>query len=163
MLRTIMTNLVLLFVFVSVMPAQKRSGKLTCQAPNPSYVVHVPDGTDHVMSVDQLSCTWVEPMQFFGIRNIDGVGTGCDDVSDGKIHTHGYFVDTLENGDRIYWEVRGEGTLKPDGNLQRHELHVFVTGGTGRFSEATGRGKCVGSGNADSTTSWDCEITLAAQ
>jgi hypothetical protein len=163
MLRTLISALALLLVFSSVMSAQKSWGKLKCQAPNPIYVVHVPDGPDHVMSVDQLKCTWIKPMEFFAIRNIDGVGTGCDDVNGRSIHTHGYFVDALENGDKVYWEVRGDGTLKPDGNLERHELHISVTGGTGRFSKATGQGTCVGSGNADSTSNWDCEIGIAAK
>jgi hypothetical protein len=154
------SGLVLLFATAAV--AQRSSGTLHCQAANPIYVIHVPDGPNHVISVDQLKCTWIKRMNFLGLRNTEGVGTGCDDVNGRTIHTHGYFVDTMENGDRVYWKVEGGGTLKEDSNLERSELKIAVTGGTGRFSKARGDGTCIGKGNADGSSIWECEVGIEA-
>jgi hypothetical protein len=162
MVRMMIAASGLVLVFATATVAQKSSGTLKCQAPNPIYVIHVPDGPYHVMSVDQLKCTWIKPMNVLGLRNTDGVGTGCDDVNGRTIHTHGYFVDALENGDRVYWKVEGVGTLKEDSNLERNELKITVMGGTGRFSNARGDGTCVGKGNADSSSIWECDVAFKA-
>jgi hypothetical protein len=161
MIRLLAASLLLL-TFAPAAVAQKSSGTFTCQAPNPIYIIHVPDGPDHVMSVDQLKCTWIKPMELLGVFDTDGVGTGCDDVKGRTIRTNGYFVDTFKNGDRVYWEVRGGGTLKPDLNVERNELHVSVIGGTGNFSQARGQGTCLGSANADGSSNWNCQIAITA-
>ncbi len=60
----------------------------------------------------------------------------------------GQLVMVAANGDELYWSYEGTGSL-PDENGESLLTGTFViTGGTGRFSDATGGGTFHGSGNA---------------
>jgi hypothetical protein len=146
--------------FVTVTVAEKSSGTLKCEAPNPFYVIHVPDSPHHAMSVDQMKCRWIQPVRISGVTAIGGVASGSDEVHERQIETHGYYVDTLANGDKLYWRVQGGGTLREDLNVERNELSLTLVGGTGKFKSAKGHGRCIDMATADGSSVLKCDLAI---
>ena len=60
----------------------------------------------------------------------------------------GQSVMVAANGDELYWAYEGTGSLPDEHGNSVLSGTFVITGGTGRFSDATGGGTFQGSGNA---------------
>ena len=60
-------------------------------------------------------------------------------VNRGDLTARGYYEFTAANGDKVYAEFTGQGTLTDVPGVVYIEETATITGGTGRFAGATGR------------------------
>ena len=92
------------------------------------------------------------------------VSTNFTDVQGNKSSFHGYYVDTMENGDKGEYSFRGTATMK-DGAIQTAQDAWTLVRGTGKLKGAKGKGTYKGTGAADGSITWDCkgEYTLASK
>jgi hypothetical protein len=72
----------------------------------------------------------------------------------------GTYVDTLANGEKVYYSYEATSVLK-DGALSMENKWKIV-GGTARLKGITGQGTCTGKGTSDGGLTFDCtgEYTL---
>jgi len=83
----------------------KISGTAQCGKPDTQQKVDVPDHPGHAISMSQAKCTWSKPMEVAGLKSKEGVTTDMDDIRGDTAHGHGYYVDTMENGDKAFVSV----------------------------------------------------------
>lgn len=149
----------------SVAQAQtKASGTLKCGKPEVEHKLDV--APNHSLVLDQSKCLVDKdkPFEISGVKSGDGVSTNSSDVQGNKSRFHGYYVDTMENGDKGEYSFQGTATLK-DGAIQTAEDSWTLVRGTGKLKGAKGKGTCKGTGAADGSLTWDCEgqYTLATK
>jgi len=71
------------------------------------HVIEVGDVPDHQVRVYELRYTWpANPPTYAGVRAIEGWARGQSDYSSGNGRSWGYFLEVLENGDKIFFAVR---------------------------------------------------------
>lgn len=84
------------------------------------------------------------------------VGVEITSPSLSAVHTF-----TAANGDKLYTTTVGQATLKPDFSGVTFSNIETVTGGTGRFTNASGSATRIGSTNfADASATWEIVGTL---
>lgn len=152
-------GLTLVFALATSALGQKTSGTVKCAKADPQHSVAIPDKEGHDFSISQSKCTWEKPMDIAGSPNKEGVVTASDEAHGGSIHLHGYYVDTMANGDKGYYRYEGTGTAK-DGVFQTGEDKWTLVGGTGKLKGLKGQGTCKGKGASDGSVTWDCEGTF---
>jgi len=142
----------------------KGSGSLKCGKPDVQHKIDV--GPTHVFLLEQNKCMpdGDKPFTVDGVKSASATSTDSMEVQGNKAMFHGYYVDTLENGDKAEYSFHGNGTLK-DGVLQMADDYWTLVRGTGKMKGAKGKGTCKGSGAADGTVTWECngDFTLAAK
>ncbi len=112
---------------VSLTNAQtKISGTAQCGKPDAQQKVDVPDHPGHAISMSQAKCTWSKPMEVAGLKSKEGVTTDMNDIRGDTAHGHGYYVDTMENGDKAFVSFQGTASMK-DNTSGRHR-HVRCRG-----------------------------------
>ena len=120
----------------------KVEGKVRCDKPEPEHAIEVPDRPGHALMISKRKCNWTEPMVVMGGKTKDGVSVSFTEKMEGTLHTHGFEVDTLDNGEKLTWQSMGQvlaekgpATAKGRWSLMR---------GTGKFKGATGKLKAIG-------------------
>jgi hypothetical protein len=156
---------VCLLVWVGVAGAQvKASGTLKCGKPDVEHTVEV--GPNHVLVLDQSKCLADKdkPFEIGGVKSANAVSSDFSDVQGNKSKFHGYYSDTMENGDKGEYRFQGTATMK-DGAIQTAEDSWTLLRGTGKLKGAKGNGTCKGTGAADGSLTWECdgEYTLASK
>jgi hypothetical protein len=135
----------------------KSSGSLKCSKPNLEQKAVV--GPDHVVMLDQEKCV-ADPdkaLSIDGVKSGNAVSTVVSDVHGSKAMFHGYYMDTLENGDKAEYSFHGTGMMK-DGVMQSGEDSWTLVHVSGKLQGTKGKGTCKSSGAAaDGSVSWDCE------
>jgi hypothetical protein len=154
-----------LLVCASVAQAQvKAAGALKCDKPDVTHKVDV-DST-HSFLVNQSKCSpdKDKPFEIGGVKSGSAVSTDATEVQGNKASFHGYYVDTMENGDKGEYRFQGSGTMK-DGVMQSADDSWTLVRGTGKLKGAKGKGTCKGAGTAEGSVAWECagEITLASK
>ena len=154
-----------LVLCVGVAQAQiKASGTITCGKPDLQHKIDV--GSNHSFLLDQSKCSADKdkPFTIAGVKSGPGASTNATDVQGNKSIFHGYYVDTMENGDRGEYSFHGSATTK-DGVIQTAEDSWTLVNGTGKLKGGKGKGTCKGSGAADGSITWECagELTLAGK
>jgi len=154
-----------LLVCVGVARAQvKASGTIKCSKPDAEYKVDV--GPNHALVLDQAKCSagTDKPFEISGVKSGSGVSSNFSDVRGNKSKFHGYYVDTMENGDTGEYSFQGTATMK-DGAIQTTEDSWTLLRGTGKLKGAKGKGTCKGTGATDGSLTWECagEYTLASK
>src|ERR1035438_3955723 len=86
----------------------KVQGKIRCDQPDPAYSIEVPDRPGHALMLAKRRCTWTEPMAIMGARSKDGVAVEFPEKMEGRLHTHGFEVDTFDNGEKVTWQGMGQ-------------------------------------------------------
>ena len=86
----------------------------------------------------------------------DGTYTEFGDMTSSANQNHGVFVVTLASGDKVFYRYHGTQSFK-DGNMESATNKWTLAGGTGKYKAVKGEGACKGKGNADDTSTWDCE------
>jgi hypothetical protein len=120
---------------------------------------------NHALVLSQANCSADKDHGFSinGVKSGSGVSTNATEVQGSKAKFHGYFVDTMENGDKAEYSFQGTGMMK-DGVMQTAEDSWTLVSGTGKLKGAKGKGTCKGTGAADGSVTWECqgEYTLAS-
>lgn len=127
-------------------PAQSKiSGTMHCARPDTDQQLDVGDSPGHVISITQTTCTWTKPLAIQGVQDTEGVSSQIGEVQGSTFSSHGYFVDTMANGDKIFLRYNATVTTA-DGEVQSIQGTWTYTGGTGKFKGIQGDGTF--SGNA---------------
>ncbi len=118
-----------------------------CAAGGPTPINSLMSATHpgHVISITQTTCTWTKPLTIEGVQDTEGVSSQISEVQGSTFTSHGYFVDTMANGDKIFLRYQATVTLA-DGEVQSIQGTWTYTGGTGKFKGIQGDGAF--SGNA---------------
>jgi hypothetical protein len=131
-------------------PAQtKISGTMHCGRPDTDQQLDVGDSPGHTITLDQTTCTWTKPLVIAGIQDTEGISTQISETQSGTFTSHGYFVDTMANGDKIFLRYEATVTLD-DGEVQNIQGKWTYTGGTGKFKGIQGDGTFSGGGRGAS-------------
>lgn len=103
--------------------------------PLPGVFAVTTSGSGHASHLGKVTVSSTETLDFV--------------TSPGSVVLHdGLLVMTAANGDQLYWSYEGTGS-PPDESGESALAGTFViTGGTGRFADATGGGAFEGTGNA---------------
>lgn len=147
----------LILVEMKTTEAWKRiSGRADCAEPDQANKIEVGDQPGHSFMVSQGKCAWDTRWKFEGIQSQQGMFTTFDEMSGDRSRFHGYYRDTLANGDQIHYRYKGRSHLR-DGEFQSGESKWKIIGGTGKFEGIKGKGTCKGKGRVEGGVSWECE------
>jgi hypothetical protein len=136
--------------------AQARlSGAGQCAKPDQANRIDVPDRPNHSFAIAHLTCSWTKAFQIRGVEAKGGTAVQFDEISGNASRFHGYFTDTMANGDKAHYRYDGNATLK-DGALQSSSWKWTFTG-TGKLSSVRGQGTCNGTGRPDGGMTWECQ------
>ena len=133
----------------------KISGKSTCAPPEVQHMIPVGDQEGHTFGISKQDCTWDTPLEINGIKSKAGVNTGFDEVEDGKSKAHGFYLDTMENGDQAHYRWKGTMVLKGE-KPESGDIEWELTRGTGKMKGVKASGTCKGKGTAEGGISWEC-------
>jgi hypothetical protein len=151
--RTMLLGLCIAALITWASAQNKISGTAKCGKPDVQQKVDVPDHPGHAISVSQSKCTWTKPMEVAGIKSKEGVTTPLDDIHGDTAHSHGYYVDTMENGDKAFVSFQGSASMKDNTSDGKWNY----TGGTGKLKGIKGNGTYKGKGAEDGSTTFDVE------
>lgn len=149
-----MTVCVCVVLFATLATAQNKvSGSAQCDKPDIQQKVDVPDHPGHTLSISQFKCKWTKPMEVAGVQDKDGVDSGAADVHGTSGMSHGYYVDNMANGDKVFVRWQGTDSMK-EGTSEGKWSYV---GGTGKLTGIKGGGTYKGKYAQDGTVSFDVE------
>jgi len=155
-MRTRFLALGLTVLGVQVLGAQtKLSGAGTCGKPDVTQTIPIGDRPNHAFTISQTKCRWTKPFAIGALRSKGGTGVQSDEVSDSTSQFHGYYLDTMSDGDRAYYRYVGTATLK-DGAPQGAMWNWLFVGGTGRLQGLRGSGSCRSKTIANGVSAWEC-------
>jgi len=78
-----------------------------------------------------------------------------DEVSDSTSQFHGYFLDTMSDGNQAHYRYVGTTTLK-DGAPQSAIWNWLFVGGTGTLRGLRGSGSCRAKSIGNGVSAWEC-------
>ena len=110
---------------------------MRCGRPDTEQQLDVGDIPGHIISINQTTCTWGKPMVVEGISDTEGVSSQINEIQEGNFTSHGYFVDTMSNGDRVFLRYAATVTMA-DGGAQSVQGKWTYIGGTGKFKGIQG-------------------------
>lgn len=130
-------------------------GKVRCDKAGPEYAIEVPDRPGHALLLAKRLCHWTEPLVIKGAKTKDGVWVTFSEKMEGKLHVHGFEVDTLDSGEQLTWQTmgqvmaeRGPAPVKGRWSLMR---------GDGKFKAIKGGGSYEGRLGVDDVLTLDFE------
>jgi hypothetical protein len=139
---------------------EKISSEWKCDAkPAEQHSIAVPDREGHSYSIAQGKCT-AEKGSMGDAKEQEGTFTEFGDMTSSGVLNHGVFVDTLASGDKVFYHYHGTQSWK-DGKMESANNKWALGGGTGKFKAVKGEGGCKGKGNADGSSTWNCEGTYS--
>ena len=147
-----------LFLFPALAAAQgtKFSGTIVCNPPDPQHVLPVEGRPNHSYAVSQIKCTWTKPWEIGGVASKEGVGTGVEENHGDWSHSSGTYVDTMANGDMVYYSYEFKTKMK-EGKPEISGHKWEMLGGTGKFKGAKGKGSCNGTPQEGGKVNYDCQ------
>ena len=137
-----------------VMAQTKISGSAHCSEPYDSHTISIEQSADHSFVISQEKCTWVKPMEIAGIQNKDSISTDMYEVTGSTAHGRAFFVDTMANGDTVYYRAEWVVNGLDQGNAQSGKWTWKFAGGTGKFKKITGSGSC---DYRTASSTWECQ------
>ncbi len=152
-LRAIFVGSCLLAVASLANAQNKVSGSAQCGKPDVQQKADVPDHAGHMLTLAQMKCTWTKPLEVDGVQDKDGVDSAVGDVRGSMGTSHGYYIDTMANGDKTFVRWQGTDNMK-DGTSEGKWSYA---GGTGKFKGLKGGGTYKGKTAQDGTVSFDVE------
>jgi hypothetical protein len=159
-MRKLVLMVITLLAIASVSFAQT-SGKIStvwkCAAPSPAHALPVGDAPDHVYVVEQGKCT-ASSGEIAGVKQKEGVPTEFLEGTATTAKGHGVFVETMANGDKIFYSYEFTGTSK-NKVMDTGSNKWTVTSGTGQFKGIKGNGTCQAKGNPDGSGEYTCTGT----
>jgi len=132
------------------------SGTLVCAPPHQEHVLPVEGRPHHSYAVNQTKCTWTKPWEIGGVASVEGVGTGVAEDHGNWSHSSGTYVDTMANGDKVYYSYEYK-TASKDGKTQISGHEWELLGGTGKLKGVKGKGSCEATPQEDGKVVYECQ------
>ena len=126
----------------------KATGTVSCAKPNPGYSIPVADQAGHALTVGKSACTWTKPMEIAGLKTKEGADVVYGDAMGTEVHTWGYHVSNMSNGDKMFVKFQGKDIMTKDGKPATTEGTWSYTGGTGKLKGIKGGGTYKGKADA---------------
>jgi hypothetical protein len=138
----------------------KTSMKGKCGKPDVEQSIPAGDQEGHAFMISQGKCT--ADGKIGGAMGKDGVFSEHAEAMGTRVKNSGVFVETLDSGDKIFYNYQGTQTMK-DNMLQTGTNKYQIAGGTGKMKGIKGSGGCKLTGGADGSVDYTCtsEYTLA--
>jgi hypothetical protein len=133
----------------------KVEGKVRCDKPEPEHAIEVPDRPGHALVISKRKCSWIEPLVVMGAKTKDAVAVSFAEKMEGALHTHGFEVDTLDNGEKLTWQSMGR-VLAEKGPATANGRWSLMRG-TGKFKGIKGGGTYEGKLDAEDVLMLDLE------
>jgi len=133
----------------------KVEGKVRCDKPDPAYSIDVPDRPGHALLLAKRKCSWTEPMEVMGAKSKSGVAVEFPEKMEGMLHTHGFEVDTYDNGEQVTWQSMGMVYLERN-PVTSHGRWSLMRG-TGKFKGIKGGGTYEGKLDANNVLTLEFE------
>lgn len=133
----------------------KVEGKVRCGKPETTHAIEVPDRPGHALVIAKRQCSWTEPMEIMGAKMKDGELVSFAEKMEGVLHTNGFEVDTLDDGEKL--------TMHPNGQIQGEKGPASAKGrwnfmrGTGKYKGIKGAGSYEGNLGADDVLTLEFE------
>lgn len=136
----------------------------TCGKPDVQQSAPAADAPDHVMTLAQGKCVPVTAAEFGGSPSKEAAFAEHGEVTGTSGKVTGTYVDTLANGEKVYYRYHGTSVLK-DGKLQSMQNTWEIVGSSPGLKGIKGQGTCSGKGTPDGGLGFDCtgEYTLPAK
>ena len=144
------TTVCVIFLALPVLMAAqtKISGTVKCGKPDQMSKLDIGDKPGHAYAISQGKCTWTKPMTIAGIQTKEDLGTNSDEITATSVHSRGYVLGTMSNGDKFTVRTQGTDVLK-DGQPQSTSGTWSFASGTGKMKGIKGGGKFTGKPEAD--------------
>jgi hypothetical protein len=130
------------------------SGK--CGKPDVQQAVPAADAADHLMTLAQGKCTPLKAAQIAGSPSKEATFTEHGEVKGDSGHVSGMYVDTLANGEKVYYRYESTSSLK-GGTLSTMQNKWQIEGGTAKLKGIKGQGTCSGKAAADGSLDFECQ------
>ena len=160
MLRRVLVASVVTFLCAAAASAQIKvmmAGQ--CAKPDSENTLAVADHPNHAFTISQAKCTYTKPTEIEGRKATGGTAWQSGEVNGETINYHGYYEETWPDGDQILYRYQGKGTVK-DGAFQAADETWSVLRATGAHKAVKGKGTCKAKGNADGSSTFECEGDL---
>jgi hypothetical protein len=134
----------------SAMARHKIDTKWHCQKASEQHQLDVGDMPGHSYGIAQGAC---DATSSGGLGEKTGQYTESQEMWTASMKSHGIFISTLDNGDKIHYAYQFSGPTapaKPMSNRWR------IVSGTGAHKGIKGSGTCSGKSNADGSVDWAC-------
>lgn len=130
------------------------SGK--CGKPDVQQAVPAGDAADHVMTVAQGKCMPVKAAEIGGSASKEATFAEHGAVTGNNGHVWGMYVDTLANGEKVYYSYESTAVLQ-GGALQTMQNKWQIVGGTPKLKGIKGQGTCTGKATPDAGLAFECQ------
>lgn len=165
-----MRNVLTLSLVVLVSVAASASAQTTfamsgkCGKPDVQQAVPAADAPDHMMTLAQGKCTPIKAAEIGGSPSKEATFSEHGEVTGNHGKVSGVYVDTLANGEKIYYRYESTAALA-NGAMQTMANTWQIVGATAKLKGIKGRGTCSGKGTPDGGLTFDCtgEYTLPAK
>src|SRR5260370_39971053 len=112
MRRIVIAVALVCFAAATAAAQTKVSGTFLCDKPDPILLIPVGDRPDHGLGVFQIKCTWTKPMVIERAKSTDVAATINNEVIGDTTGWHGFFVATMDSGDKAFMSYQGAGERK---------------------------------------------------
>ncbi|MGZ4826249.1 MAG: hypothetical protein ACXVZR_05265 [Terriglobales bacterium] len=151
------TSWAIITVLLLVVAAQSQKVTVTVQCAKADQEHSIPAGDTpgHIYSLSHTTCTYTKPGTLAGLQTKSGADTIFSEIKGNRVEWHGMYVETYSNGDQLFYEHHGNGTLKNTA-FESGDDYYEVTGSTGKLKGYVGNGSCKIKGAADGTAVDEC-------
>jgi hypothetical protein len=127
------------------------SGK--CAKADVQQSIPAGDQQGHAFTLAQGKCTVTGDVA--GAAGKDGAYSEHGDITATHMKNWGVYTVTFDNGDKIYYNYQGMGTMKGSA-FQGGTNKYQIASGTGKMKGLKGSGSCKLTGNSDGTLDYSC-------
>jgi hypothetical protein len=139
---------------VAVTPAQtKETSAGKCAKPDVAQTIPAGDKDGHAFMVQSGKCATTSTLE--GVKSKEGAFAEHDEATGTKMKGGGVYVETFENGDKIYYSYSNTGTTKDNMLVTGSNMYTILWG-TGKFKGMKGSGTCKTTGRADGGLDYSC-------
>ncbi len=128
-----------------------------CDKPTVMQSVPLGDTDGHAFVLDQGKCATTGEVA--GAQSKEGLYSEHGEMRGTHAKVWGFYVETYDSGDKIFYTYQSTGTMKTDGNVLKATNTWQMVGGTGKMKGIKGSGTCASTGNDDGTDSYTCTGT----
>jgi len=137
-------------------PGETMTETAKCEKADQQYSLPVAGQKNHAFSISHAKCTYTKPGTIAGIETKEGEDTISAEVRGTNIFWHGYYVETMANGDKAYYRHHGKGLMKNGAFVTGTDDWVMLRG-TGKLKGYKGKGMCTIVGAEDGTATDECK------
>lgn len=152
--RTLCITMTMALAVATVSAQTKATLSGKCNKPDVEHSISIPDQQGHTFSLTQGKCSAMGDVN--GVAAKDGVFNEQLDVMGNHFRqVAGVFVETFANGDKVFYDYQGAGTMK-DGKFESGSNKYRISGGTGKMKGIKGSGTCKLTAASDGSSDYSC-------